>query len=697
MKKIFITLTTACLLQTVYAQVDRTRQPAPGPAPVISIKDPVTYKLPNGITLLVVEDHKLPQVSASFYVDAGPITEGKKAGVVSLMGQMLNEGTTVLTKAQFDEAVDKLGADVNLSSSGGGVNALTRYFPEAFALMSQAIQKPAFNNEAFEKLRSQTLTGIKSNERNVKAVSGQVVKALLFGKKSPMGEFTTEETVKGLTLADIKAAYAKYITPSRSYLTIIGDIKPADAKKMVDKAFLTWKGAPLTLPILANVANPVKTEIDVVDMPNAVQSEITVTNLINLKMGDPDIFAARLANVILGGGSEAYLFKSLREKRGFTYGAYSTTGVGRFQTSFAATAAVRTAKTDSAITEFITQINRIKNESVTAEDLKNAKALYNGSFALGMEDASTTASYARNVLINGLPKDYYRTYLQKINAVTIADIQRVAKKYFGTGNARVIVVGNASQFMDGLKKLPYPVKMYDRNADPVVAGAAAAATATVPAGVKASTVFTDYITATGGAAELKKVKTINVTSSMQMQGMTLSVKQKYMAPNWELMTLSMGDNVVVKSVFNGTAGYQSQMGNKTDMTADEIKGKNAVTGLFEQFDYLSNPAFKSEVKGVEKINGANAYKVAITSPTGKTSTEYYDVTTKLLVRKEKIETKGTATSQTTTDFGSYKKVGAVMFPFAQTLTISAGGQQQVLEMKVSDVKFNEGVTAEDFK
>ncbi|MDT3404327.1 M16 family metallopeptidase [Mucilaginibacter terrae] len=693
MKKIFITLTAACLLQTVYAQVDRNRLPAPGPAPVISIKDPVTYKLPNGITLLVVEDHKLPQVSASFYVDAGPVFEGKKAGVYSLMGQMLNEGTTVLTKAQFDEAVDKLGADVNLSASGGNVNALTRYFPEAFALMSQAIQKPAFKNESFEKLRSQTLTGIKSNERNVKAVSGQVVKALLYGKKSPMGEFVTEETVKGLTLADIKATYAKYITPSRSYLTIIGDIKPADAKKLVDKAFLNWKGAPLTLPVLANAANPVKTEVDVIDMPNAVQSEITVTNLINLKMSDPDFFAVKLANVILGGGSEAYLFKSLREKRGFTYGAYSQVGSGRFQTSFSATAAVRTAKTDSAINEFVTQINRMRNEPVTAEDLKNAKAMYNGSFALGMEDASNTASYARNILINGLPKDYYRTYLQKLNAVTAADVQRVAKKYFNTGNTRVIVVGNASQFMDGVKKLPYPVKMYDRNADPVVEGAAAP----VLAGIKASTVFSDYITASGGAAELKKIKTITITSSMQMQGMPLSVQQKYMAPNWEMMTLSMNGNVVVKSAFNGTVGYQTQMGNKTEMTAAEIKDKNAITGLFEQLDYLSNPAFKSEVKGVEKINGANAYKVAITSPTGKISTEYYDVTSKLLVRKESTETKGTATTQTTTDLGSYKKVGAIMFPFAQTLTISAGGQQQVLEMKVSDVKFNEGVTAEDFK
>ncbi|NLR80129.1 M16 family metallopeptidase [Chitinophaga eiseniae] len=472
MRKIIIILLAAFCYQHAAAQspVDRSRQPEAGPAPVISFKDPVIYKLSNGMTILVVEDHRLPRVSADFYINAGPVPEGNKAGVYSLMGQMLNEGTKAMSKAQFGEAVDRLGADVSLNSTGGGVRALTRYFPQALELMSQALQKPALGNDAFEKLRSQTLTAMQNSSRDINAVSGRVVNALLYGTDNPMGEFSTEATIKALTLDDIKSFYTKYITPAKSYLTIVGDIKPVLAKQLAEKLFASWKGSNLTQPVIPNVNNPVKTEIDLIDLPNAVQSEITIANLVNLKSNAPDVFAARLANAILGGGADGYLFKSLREKRGFTYGAYSSLGSGHFQQTFKASAAVRTAKTDSAVIEFLEQIKRIRSQRVSDEELKNAKALYNGMFALSMENPEVTATYARSILINNLPKDYYRTYLQKMNAVSVAEVQQVAEKYFGYDNTRVIIVGNASQIMDNLKKLPFTIKEYDPYAKPVHSG-----------------------------------------------------------------------------------------------------------------------------------------------------------------------------------------------------------------------------------
>ncbi len=694
MKKIVMIAAVAFLYCNVQAQlkIDRTKKPAAGPAPVIALKDPVTYKLPNGITVLIVEDHKLPRVTASFYIDAGPVTEGKKAGVMDLMGQMLNEGTTDMPKAAFDEAVDRMGANVNLNSSGGNVSALTRYFSRAFELMGKAIKSPAFTQESFEKLKSQMLTGMKSNEKNTRAVSARVVNAFAYGKQHPLGEFETEESVQGLTLADIKEAYQKYITPSRSYLTIIGDIKTETAKQSAQKVFGDFKGSVLSLPALATVPNPASTEIDVVDMPNAVQSEITVTNLVDLKMNNPDYFPVLLANQILGGGAESRLFNNLREKHGFTYGAYSRIQAGRFQNLFSSSASVRTPKTDSAVVEFVTEISKLRNEKVSDEELTNAKALYNGNFALGLENPANTASFARNILINNLPANFYKTYLQKINAVTKEDIQRVAEKYFNSSNTRVVVVGNASQMHDGLTNLKYPVKMYDKYANAVTASSSA-----VSVNVKAVDVLNDYIKAVGGTDELKKVNSIFATMTMQMQGMSLQIQSKTMTPNMEAMTMSMGGNVVMKSSFNGTTGYQQQMGNKKDMTPEEIKEKNFVTGLFEQIDYLKNPAFKAEVKGAEKVNGSDAYKLLITYPDGTVKTEYYDIASKLLVKKEDAKTTNSVTVTTTQEFSDYRKVGSIMYPYTQTLTISANGQQQVLEMKASDVKLNEGVTAADFQ
>jgi zinc protease len=696
MKKYLLLFASALVLFTAEGQVkiDRSQKPAAGPAPTITFQDPVTFQLKNGITVLVVEDHKLPRVSASYFIDAGPITEGQKAGVMSLMGQMLNEGTKDMPKAAFDEATDKIGATVSLGASGGSAAALTRYFKEAFTLMGKGLKNPAFTQESFDKIKSQALTGIKSNEKNVKVVSGRVINALTYGKNHPSGEFTTEESLKALTLNDVKEAYNKFITPSRGYLTIIGDIKPNDAKKLAEEVLGDLKGPKLTLPALASVANPAKTEINVVDMPNAVQSEITVTNLVDLKMNHPDYFPVLLANQILGGGSESRLFNNLREKHGFTYGAYSNIGASRFQSAFSASASVRTAKTDSAVVEFIKEINQLRNEKVSDQELSSAKALYNGSFALGLENKGRTATFARNILINDLPKDFYRTYLQKVNAVTKEDIQRVAQKYFNSANTRVVVVGNTSQMLNDLKKLNYPVKQFDVYANPVTAGSASSSAATT--NVKATDVFNNYIKAVGGEAELRKIKSITSNATMSMQGATLAVEAKQMAPNLEAMTISMGGNPVIKTRFNGKAGYQEQMGQKKEMTADEIKAKADITGLFEQLDYVKNPAFKAEVKGIEKVNGSDAYKVVVTYPSGKTKTEFYDLGSKLLVKTEESTTTNNMTVMNSTEFGDYKKVGAILYPNTVTITVSAAGQQQVMEMKAQSVKLNEGVAAADF-
>jgi zinc protease len=694
MKKYIMIAAGALLMQYAQAQtIDRTKQPKPGPAPVLTIKDPVKFILPNGITVLVVENHSLPKVTASYLIDVGPVAEGSKAGIVNLMGSMLNEGTKTMPKAVFDESVEKLGANVSLNSAGGYASALTRYFKEAFTLMGTALKEPAFTQESFDKLKTQEITNLKSSSKSAAAIANRVNNALVYGKTHPNGEFETEEGIQALTLKDVKDFYTKYVTPSRGYLTIIGDIKPADAQALATEVLGNWKGAALTLATLAEVANPAKTQIDVVDVPSAVQSEINVINLVNLKKNNPDYFPAILASYILGGGAESRLFMNLREKHGFTYGAYSSLGTGRFQETFDASASVRNAKVDSAVTEMLNEIKRIRTTKVTEEELNTAKALYNGSFALGLEDPARTATFASNILINNLPADFYKTYLQKVNAVTADDILRVAKKYFNYDNTRVVVVGAAAQMLEGLKKSGYPVKLYDKYATPVTEDAK---TAAVP-DVKAADIIKGYIDAVGGATELKKVTSTVTTMDMSMQGMRLSVVQKKMAPNKETMTVTMGGNAVMKEVFDGDKGYQQQMGTKKDMTADEITQKKVFTSLTEQLDYLSNPAFKLAVKGIQKVNGADAYQVSVTGPTGKVSTEYYDVKSKLLVKNESTTVTNNVSVNVTLEFGDYRKVGNVMLPYKQTITQSAGGQDQTFEMTVTDVKINTGVTADDFK
>jgi predicted Zn-dependent peptidase len=209
------------------------------------------------------------------------------------------------------------------------------------------------------------------------------------------------------------------------------------------------------------------TEIDFIDLPTATQSSISVTNNVDLKMSDEDYHIALITNNILGGGGEGYLFKNLREEHGYTYGAYSRLGSDRYGVArFTAGAKVRNMVTDSAVTEIVKEIVRIRTEAVDAELLKNAKAKYVGNFIRRIESPQTVANYALNIKLNELPKDFYETYLEKINAVSAADVKRVANKYFQLANTRIIVVGKGSDVVANLEEVGFPINYFDHYANP---------------------------------------------------------------------------------------------------------------------------------------------------------------------------------------------------------------------------------------
>ncbi len=697
MNKIICLLIGASLSFNGFAQksIDRSKAPKAGPAPIITIKDPTIFTLPNGMTIIVVENHKLPKISASLSIDRGPIQEGSKAGVTQLMGQMLGEGTTKTSKAAFDEAVDFIGADVSLSAGGGFTSALTRFFDKAFLLMAEAIQSPAFPQESFDKLKTQALTGLKSQEKNASAISGRVTNALSYGKNTAMGEFETEESIKSLTLKDIKEAYADNITPSRSYLTFVGDITPAAAKAIAIKALGNWKGKKISLPTLPIAENVKGTEINFIDLPTAVQGEISVSNLINNPMSNPDYHALLLANQILGGGAESKLFMNLREKHGFTYGSYSSVGNGRFQSKFSGSAQVRSDKADSAVAEMIAEIGNMREGKITAEELDNAKAKYNGSFALGMEDPARTASYASNILINNLPKDYYRTFLQKVNAVTISDIQRVAKKYFEKDNSRIVIVGNGSKILPNLSRLGYPIKQYDKYANPIVEKVKDAnikETEKTSEAISAFSIVEGYLKAIGGKEEVKKINTIKQTFTMDLMGRSFAGNDIKMSPNKHYTEVTMGEMKVMQSLFDGKKGYQAQMGQKKDMEETEIKEAQDDKGIIPQLYYISSD-YKTSYLGTGKVGTEDSYKLKITKPSGKVSVEYYSTKTGLLLREEKT-TDAEGTEMTiTVDYSNYKKVGNVLLPFIITQSVG----EQEFSMNVTDIKVNEGVSEADFK
>ncbi len=375
-------------------KINRDEMPKPGPTPTINIAKPKTFTLKNGLTVMVVENNKLPRVNMSLTMDRPPIVEGNKAGLSQIMADQLGSGTTTLTKDQFNKKIDFLGATLDFSATGASANTLSKYFPQVLGLMADAIVNPKFSASEVQNSKDRMIEGLKADEKNASSIANRVSTALTYGKNTSRGEFETESTIKNVQLADVQDMYKKYYAPDNAYLVIVGDVKFNDAKKLIEKSFSNWNKAGTQFPALEPAANVAKTEINVVDVPTAVQSVVMVGNINNLKMNDPQYFPAMIANYILGGGGESRLFMNLREKNGFTYGAYSSMTASKYTPGFTANASVRNEVTDKAVKEFMNEIKDIS--TIKPDELANAKAKLKGDFIRSLERPETIARFAVN-------------------------------------------------------------------------------------------------------------------------------------------------------------------------------------------------------------------------------------------------------------------------------------------------------------
>ena len=674
---------------SITAQIDRSQQPKPGPAPKISLEKPIEYELKNGLKILIVENHKLPRVSYNLTIDRDPIIEGDKAGVTSLLGSMLGNGTTNISKDDFNEEVDFLGARLNFGFSGGFASSLTKYSDRILQLLADAAMNPLLTSEEFSKEKDKLLEGLKSQAKSVDAVAGRVGGALSYGAEHPYGEFVTEETVNSVSFDDIQSYFTKYFGPNDAYLVVIGDVNTKEVYKRIKKYFGKWKKASDISSFVPEANQNVEAlEINFVDMPNAVQSNISITSNVKLKMSDPDYHAVLIANKIFGGGFNSYLNMNLREANGWTYGARSSVGTDKYISRFSAGAAVRNAVTDSAIVETIKEIKRFQSEPVEASALANAKAKYVGDFVLALERPSTIAQYAISTKINELPEDFYATYLEKINAVSIEDVQRVANKYFTADNARFIVVGKGSEVVANLEKLGIPINYFDKYANPVDKPEFSKP---IPEGVTASSVMASYIEAIGGKAAVESVQTMLFNAEVTIEGAPFKPTAviKSMAPNKSSMEMSIaGMGTIMKQKFDGTTGYAEQQGMKQPMSEEDVAEQASQKGLFPEAHYTAD---EIELMSLSDLDGTDVYKIKVKGVSE--SFRYYDANSGLLLREEATEEAQGQSVTTITVHSDYRAVDGVMIPFGRKITAGP----QVFGFNASEVVVNSGVTEADFK
>jgi zinc protease len=673
----------ACLLASglsipllMLAQIDRTKAPAPAAPPQVRVGETKKGTLPNGMKVIVVENHKLPMVSLQVRFDHPPILQGSIAGYQDLMGELLTAGTARRTKQELDEAVDKLGAQLNGANDGLFASSLKRNFPELMRYVYEVVASPAFNAAEFEKARTRYASGLQMRPEDPDQVAEVVARALTYSKKHPYGEVPTETTVAKITRVNLVAYYERFFRPEQGYLVFVGDISEEEAMRTANEWFGTWKGAtvesttdakgvenvknlgPVAEAAIQPAANQPR-QVCFVDRPGSAQSVIKVVFPVDLKPTDPDALSAQVLNTILGGGVfNARLMQNLREKNAFTYGAYSSIEPDRWCGSFSAGCSVRNAVTDSAVTEIMREIEGMLEAPVTQEELDLAKSFMAGSFARSLEDPRTIARFALNTQILGLDPQHYATYLQRLDTVSAATVHAAAKRFLKPDHATILVVGDKQEVANTLvgHSANKAVIYYDANGDLYRESFEMPA-----AGQTAQSVLEAYITAIGGAEKIGKLKALKKVYATEMGGMAVDLTEQFAVPRKYMMTMTSGPMVLQKIVYDGTRGKKTGMDGEDDLVDLELEDARQNAFPFPEASYRELD-YGALLNGVVEVDGRKCDRLMVKKAAGGFFTAYFDQQTGLKVRHVEPKATEQGTMQVTTDFKDYKAVDGILFP-----------------------------------
>lgn len=664
------------------AQVDRTKAPEPGPTPTIKMGAYTEFELPNGLRVLLVEDHKLPRINVGINFLTDPILEGDKAGYLAFYGSLWSKGTTTKDVDAINEEIDFIGASLNTSRRYIGFSALSKYTDQMMAMMSDVLLNPSFPEDEVAKLKTQIESGLSTVKTDPGSIMSNISKAVFYGDKHAYGDIESAEKLKNFGVKECKEFYNTFIRPNNAVMVIVGDITEKEAKKLVGKYLKKWKKAEVPtfeydFPIVPKGVNVIFSNKDA-----ASQSSISLAYPIDLTYENADYIPLTVANFILGGGSfQAKLMKNLREDKGFTYGAYSSVSRDRLVGDFSASSEVNVNATDSAFVEIAKEMQNMRDGNFEEIDLARTKSTISGSFSRALESPGTIANYAFLIERNNLPKDYFETYLQKLDAVTMEDIVRVSNKYFDPNNAYYLVVGDKS-IIPALEKLDsdgvvleldylgQPIEKIEVSNDVTVDG-----------------VLNKYLDFIGGAELVKSLKDMSFKTIMNIQGMTIeNMSKMILGDNVAFsMVTSMGGNVMsdVKYI-DGEANIKSPQGNQV------LTGEQAAPLKYQGYPFIE--AYVKELglnvilEEIVEVDGKKAYKVKFDIP-GAPSYSFYDVGT-----GEKLKSISSQGGQNQEQiYKDYKE-----FPngikYATTLKMNMMGME--VEAKVKDVEFNTGLTKE---
>ena len=443
-------------IATAQGTLDRSKPPELGPPPRVSLPPIITRQLPNGLKLLIVEQHELPLADFVLLVGSGTTSDSAgKPGITNLTSAMLGEGTTTRKSLEIADQIAFLGIRVfslsSWESSTLSLHTPTAQLDSSLALFADLALHPSFPANEFERIRKNRLTELLQLRDQGPAIANIAFPAIVYGKVHPYGAPAkgTEASVASLTTADLQSYYQTNFRPNNATLIIVGDVNPAQIEQKISGLFSGWQRGDVPQLNYGEPPKSATTTIYLIDKPGAAQSSFRI-GAVGVPRSTKDYFALTVMNTILGGSFSSRLMQNLRETRGYTYGASSEFDMRRAAGPFLASAEIVAAKSDSALLEFMKELNAIR-QSVPASELSRAKRYLQLQQPGNFETTQDIAFQMLPVALYGLPLDYYNNYVQNIETVTAADVARVAQQYINPGSLAIVIVGDRKNIEQGLK------------------------------------------------------------------------------------------------------------------------------------------------------------------------------------------------------------------------------------------------------
>jgi zinc protease len=454
---------------------DRTVVPAAGKTPELHVPTWSKQSLSNGAQLIVSERHNLPLVSfnITFIGGANQYEPADKRGLASFVASMLSEGTKNRTGDQLSADLQLLGTSVNTGVGGEsgaiGFFATKDKFEPTLAILQDELVNPTFPAEALDRLRARTLVNLKQARDRTAAIASNVFSKTLYTDAHPYGRVVTEQSVNNITRDDILSFYKAYFQPGHAIITVVGDVDPAQVKASIEKGLASWTAGG-SMPSFDYPAVPAQkgTTIFLVDKTGAAQSSFALGTP-GPSRATPDYYALEVMNTLLGGMFQSRLNANIREQKGYSYGVGSVFAFGRGPGAFRTGGDIVTAKTDSALIEFMKELKGIRGERpVTDEELATAKANLVQSLPEEFSSVSSVRASIAGIYAQGLPEDYYQNYAKNVNAVTKEDLTRVANKYIDLDHLALVIVGDRKTIEAPLAATKLaPIVLMDLDGNPV--------------------------------------------------------------------------------------------------------------------------------------------------------------------------------------------------------------------------------------